>query len=281
MQGRLNLQDMHDMWIAVEISAGIYLALVSCIFAFQRHLMYHPLKSISPPEVYGLTGVEDIMLASTDGVRLQAWVRAARKGMPTIVYFHGNASNLSDRANKFSGFIEAGFGLVALGYRGFGRSEGTPSEMGLYADARAAIVYAKSVMHVPQKKLIYFGESLGSGVAVQMAKEQAPALLMLEAAYTSVETRSAELYPFVLGVRNLVLDKYDSLSKIKDVHAPLLMVHGQRDEVIPLAHGRALLEGANEPKQIVVYPDVHHADYSNGQILVPLMDAVKKYGITR
>jgi fermentation-respiration switch protein FrsA (DUF1100 family) len=241
--------------------------------------MYHPLKAISPPEIYGLTGVEDIFLKSSDGVRLQAWVRPARKGMPTIVYFHGNAANLADRANKFAGFSEAGFGFIAVSYRGFGKSEGTPSEPGIYIDARTAITYARDVMHVPPEKLIYFGESLGSGVAVQMATERAPALLTLEAAYTSVETRSAELYPFVLGVRNLVLDKYDSLSKIKDVHAPLLMLHGQRDEVIPLAHGRSLLAAANEPKQIVIYPEVHHADFSNAQVLVPLIDAAKKYKI--
>jgi len=228
------------MWIAVEVGVGVYIALVSCIFAFQRHLMYHPAKNIAPPEVYGLSGVEDVFLSSADGVRLQAWVRPSRKGMPTIVYFHGNAANLSDRAAKFGGFIDAGFGLVAVSYRGYGKSEGCPSEAGLYADARAAVAYAKKIMHVPQEKLIYFGESLGSGVAVQMAAEQTPALLALEAAYTSVETRSAELYPFVLGVRNLVLDKYDSLSKIKDVHAPLLMLHGQRDEIIPLSHARTL-----------------------------------------
>jgi pimeloyl-ACP methyl ester carboxylesterase len=102
---------------------------------------------------------------------------------------------------------------------------------------------------------------------------------MLEAAYTSVETRSAELYPFVLGVRSLVLDKYDSLAKIKNVHAPLLMLHGQRDEIIPLAHARTLFAAANDPKQMVVYPDLHHTDYSNGQIIVPLIDAVRKYKI--
>jgi fermentation-respiration switch protein FrsA (DUF1100 family) len=109
-----------------------------------------------------------------------------------------------------------------------------------------------------------------------MATEKAPALVGLEAAYTSVETRSAELYPFVLGVRQLVLDKYDSLSKIKNVHAPLLMLHGQLDPVIPLAHGETLFAAANEPKQLVVYPHVHHADYSNEQIVVPLVAKAKQ-----
>jgi fermentation-respiration switch protein FrsA (DUF1100 family) len=257
----------------------MYAAMVCCIFTAQRHLMYHPLKSISPPAAYGLANAQDIFITAKDGVKLQAWVQPARAGMPTVVYFHGNAANLADRAEKFAGFAQAGLGFVAVSYRGFGKSEGGPSESGIYADARAAIAYARDVLKVPQAKLIYFGESLGTGVAVQMASEQPPALLVLEAAYTSVETRSAELYPFVIGVRHLVLDKYDSLSKIKAVHAPLLMLHGRRDDIIPLAHGEALFGAANEPKEIVVYPEVHHADYSTAQTVVPLLASARKYGL--
>jgi fermentation-respiration switch protein FrsA (DUF1100 family) len=107
--------------------------------------------------------------------------------------------------------------------RGFGKSEGSPTEAGLYADARIAIDYAQGTLKMPSKKLIYFGESLGSGVAVQMATERPPGLLMLQTPYTSVETRAAELCPFVIGVRHLVRDKYDSLSKIASVEAPLLI----------------------------------------------------------
>jgi fermentation-respiration switch protein FrsA (DUF1100 family) len=265
------------MWLIGEMGLAIYGALVCSIFAFQRHLMYHPLKAIKTPADYGLRSVQDVFLKSKDGVKLQAWIHQPRAGFPTIVYFHGNASNLSDRAGKFGSFVDAGFGLVAVSYRGFGKSEGSPSESGIYKDARAAIDYALKEMHVPLAGLIYFGESLGSGVAVQMASEQGPGLLVLEAAYTSVETRSAELYPFVLGVRLLVHDKYDSLSKIKNVHAPLLMLHGQLDQVIPLAHGEMLFAAAHEPKELVVYPEVYHADYSNEQTLVPLLGAARKY----
>jgi len=253
--------------------------MVSGIFALQRHLMYHPSKFVEAPAAYGLASFSDIVIESGDGVKLHAWMHAARPGYPTLVYFHGNAGNLGDRADKLHGFAEAGFGVLALSYRGFGKSEGSPSETGIYNDARAAIAYARDEMHVPQKRIIYFGESLGSGVAVQMASERPPALLMLEAAYTSVETRSAEIYHYVLGVRHFVLDKYDSLSKIKNVHAPLLMLHGARDAVIPLLHGRTLYDAANDPKQLIVYPEVHHADFSNEQVLAPLLDVAKKYGL--
>ncbi len=242
--------------------------------------MYHPSRAIAEPEKYKLPHIEEIFLHSSDGTRLQVWKHSAKPGYPTILYFHGNAANLGDRAAKFSAFVDNGFGLLAVSYRGFGKSEGTPSEVGLYEDAHATINYALNDLHIPQKRLIYFGESLGSGVAVQMATERAPGLLMLEAAYTSVETRSAELYPFVLGARYLVRDKYDSLAKIKNVHAPLVLLHGEKDITIPLRHGQELFAAANEPKEMVIYKDVHHADYTNEQIVEPLIKAVKKLGMT-
>lgn len=256
---------------------GLYLAMVISIFVFQRHLMYYPVKAIAMPEIYGLHNVEEVFLPSKDGTKLQLWTHKARQGYPTVVYFHGNSYHLGDRANKFSAFIDSGFGLVAISYRGFGKSGGSPSESGIYDDARASVQYAIKQMHLKQDKLIYFGESLGTGVAVQMASEIKPGLLVLEAPYTSVETRSAELYPFVLGVRKLVLDKYNSLDKINMVTSPLLILHGELDTVIPVSHGRALFEAANEPKTMVVYPAVHHVDYSNEQITIPLIDAARKY----
>ena len=267
------------MWVAIEIGLGIYVAIVCCIFAFQRHLMYLPSKAILAPDAYGLGGMEELTLDAEDGVRLQAWAHPARTDMPTIVYFHGNAGHIGDRAAKFAGFLEAGFGLVAVSYRGYGKSGDSPTESGLYKDARAAVAYVRQTLRLPPSRIVYFGESLGSGVAVQMASEQVPGLLMLEAAYTSVETRSAELYPYILGVRGLVLDKYDSLSKIARVRCPVLMVHGQLDTVIPLVHAERLFTQANEPKQLIVYPQVHHVDYANPQLVIPLLGALKKYGL--
>ena len=256
-----------------------YVALVCLVFIFQRNLMYHPIKTLATPEAIGLSNVQEIFTTASDGVKLQVWTKQAKSDFPTIVYFHGNAGDLADRAAKFSTFIDAGFGLVAVSYRGYGKSDGFPTEQGIYNDARAAIDYARTELKIAQKQLIYFGESLGTGVAVQMASERPPALLMLEAAYTSVETRSAELYPFIIGVRKLVLDKYNSLAKIANVHAPLLMIHGTIDPVIPLSHGKKLFAAANEPKNLVIYQGVHHVDYSNEQILNPLLETSKKLGL--
>lgn len=252
-----------------------YLALVAGIFAFQRQLMYHPDRLIGPPAEYGLGQVRDIL--TPGGVQL--WVSEAKHGYPTIIYFHGNASHLGNRADKFRAFLEEGFGLVALGYPGFGKSAGSPSETANYAAARLAVAYAHETLGVPYARLIYFGESLGSGVGVQMAVEHPPGLLALEAAYESVETRSAELYPFILGVRMLVLDKYDSLSKITRIHCPLLMLHGARDGTIPIRHGRAVFAAAALPKRFVEYPDVDHADFSPEQVVTPLVQESRRYGL--
>ncbi len=267
------------MWTTIEYILIAYLIITAAAFIFQRRLMYHPVKSIAEPAIYGLTTVDEVFLASSDGTKLQTWTHAPRAGFPTILYFHGNAFHLADRAVKFSGFVDAGFGLVAVSYRGFGKSEGRPSEYGIYNDARAAIAYAIDKMNIAPDKLIYFGESLGTGVAIQMACDLPPALLVLEAAYTSVETRSAELYPYLLFARKMVRDKYYSLAKISHIKSPLLMFHGEKDAIIPIRHGRELFAAANEPKTFVVYPDVHHTDYTNEQLLVPLLDAARKYGL--
>jgi fermentation-respiration switch protein FrsA (DUF1100 family) len=267
------------MWIYFKFAFISYAVLTGVIFLFQRHLMYHPVRAIQKPEAYGLRDVHEVFIKSADGTTLQIWQHMAKNSYPTILYFHGNAGNLLDRAPKFGMFVENGFGLIAVSYRGYGKSGGFPTEAGIYDDARATIDYATHTLAIPQEKLVYFGESLGSGVAVQMASERKPGLLMLEAAYTSVETRSAELYPFLFGVRHLVLDKYDSLSKIKNVHCPLVMLHGEKDSIIPTMHGRTLFAAANEPKNLVLYKEVDHTDYTNEQILLPLIDAAKKAGL--
>jgi fermentation-respiration switch protein FrsA (DUF1100 family) len=252
---------------------GLWAALTIAIVLLQGKLMYHPVTEISLPEAYGLPHFSEIRLVAEDGVALQAWHKEASTDMPTVLYFHGNAGNLANRAFLFASLAEHGFGILAVSYRGYGKSEGAPSETGLYRDALAAYDYAAQRLHLPREHLIYFGESLGTGVAVELALRHPPALLALEAAYASVAKRAGEMYPFIPFGDRLARDKYDSLSKIGRVDAPLLMLHGALDTLIPVRHAQALFNAAREPKELIIYPLVHHADFSAAQIIEPLIKA--------
>lgn len=243
----------------------IYVAIVVGLFFAQRVLMYHPNKSLADPGEYNLPGVTLQRLNTADGETLVSWFAGAKAGKPTILYFHGNAAHLGNRADKFRAFVDAGYGLLAVSYRGYGGSTGSPSEEGLFNDARAGLAFLES-KGLKHGDLIYYGESLGTGVAVKLASERSPRLLMLEAPYTSVAGRAQEIYAYV-PVRYLIRDVYDSFSTIKQVHAPLVIIHGEDDITIPAAHGRALLAAANEPKTGIFLPHIGHTDFPTATLV--------------
>lgn len=250
---------------------GAYLMILVAMFVFQRNLMYLPGKEINAPQIYGLGGFSDVSIKSADGILLQLWVRPAAIHFPTIIYFHGNAANLANRAGIYAALANKGFGVIALSYRGYGKSAGSPSEQGIYDDARAAIAYATQQKNIPLSQIILYGESLGSGVAVQMANEYPVAAVVLQSPYTSVATRAAEIYSF-LPVQWLIKDRFDSIDKIASIKAPLLVFHGERDRTIPVAHGRAIFEKAAVPKQAYYFPDVDHMDFDPGVLAGHVLD---------
>lgn len=252
-----------------------YSLLVVLLFIFQRQMIYHPDKAIGPPAKYGLSGFSEQFVPSGDGVTLQLWYRPAAQGFPTVVYYHGNASHMGARADILGHLAEKGFGVVGLSYRGYGKSSGRPNEEGIYTDARAAIAFLTQ-QRIPLSRIILYGESLGSGVAVQMATEFAVGALVLEAPYTSVAARAAELY-YYIPVNLLIQDKFHSLKKIPLVKAPLLLFHGERDMVIPIAHGKALFEAATSPKHSFFFPHVAHNDFDTAAISAHVLDFAKQY----
>jgi uncharacterized protein len=248
------------------IALFAYLLIMAGMFAFQRRLMYIPETTILEPEHYGIGHTTVLTLESDDKVKLAVWhVAAADASLPLLVYYHGNAGHIGDRMAKISHFAAAGFGVLAVSYRGYGKSEGAPSETGLYADARATLRYALTTLQRTPQDILLYGESLGTGVATQMASEMAATGtpvggLILEAPYTSVARRAQEMYPFI-PARWLARDKYHSIDKIAAIDCPLLLFHGERDTVIPVHHGRALLAAAREPKQGIFFPDVDHTAF--------------------
>jgi fermentation-respiration switch protein FrsA (DUF1100 family) len=271
-------KQMKRMTTGLIALAIAYLTLVVVMAVFQRQLMYFPDKQLGPPAQYGLVGFSDDFITSADGVRVQLWHKAAQTGMPTIVYFHGNASHIGNRAGIYSALARKGFGVVALSYRGYGKSEGSPSEVGLYNDARAALNYVANDLNIPLSQTMIYGESLGTGVSVQVATEYKVAGLVLQAPYTSVVGRAAEIY-FYVPVHLLIHDKYNSLSKIANVHSPLLILHGELDETIPIAHGKTLFAAANEPKEAVYFPDIAHNNFDSSAVAERVLKFARAQGI--
>lgn len=242
------------LWLLV-----IYLTALAAMYFLQRRLMYFPQRAIESPAHYGLTDFQDVPLRSADGVALHAWYRVPNPGRPLVAYFHGNAWNLSNRVPIFDALARQGFGVLAVSYRGYGASEGAPHETGIFDDARAAMHYAMSQGFEPSKMVLY-GESLGTGVAVRMASEFGAGVLALQSPYTSVAGRAAEIYWFV-PVRWLIHDKFESIGVLKTLNIPLLVFHGENDRTIPVSHGRAMLDASGGHKSGVFFPNVDHTDF--------------------
>jgi fermentation-respiration switch protein FrsA (DUF1100 family) len=226
------------------------------------------------PSEWALNELQPLEAKSADGLTLTSWYRPAqRHDKFTIVFCQGNAGHLGYRNYKVRPWLDAGYGVLMVGYRGFG-NPGAPSEQGIYNDARAAI----NALHsegVTDQGIVLYGESLGTGVATQMATEYPVAALILESPYTSVPDVGANRYPMV-PVRFLLRDQYNSLDKIKNIHMPLLLLHGEMDQVVPVKFGKKLFEAANEPKQAEFVPDAGHNDVYNLRVQQIVLDFIAK-----
>ena len=238
------------------VIAGAYVLIVAFMYVTQRNHQYFPGRQGLAAGALGLRDVEDVSLKSPDGETLQAWYSPARQGKPTILFLHGNGGEIADRAERFAAYQGEGFGVFFLSYRGYGASTGAPSEHGLVTDARAAHDWL-TAKGVQGEEIMLVGESLGSGVAVQLAAERPVRALALEAPFASAANVAAQVY-WWLPVRLLMKDKFDSFVVIRKVTAPLLVIHGDDDGVVPLSEGQALFALANEPKEMVVVPGGTH-----------------------
>jgi fermentation-respiration switch protein FrsA (DUF1100 family) len=241
------------------VLAAIYAAVAIAAFIAQRRLMYFPDPARVPPSNFGLAGVEERMLNTPDGARLIAWYGRAAAGRPTVLYLHGNAGNLANRSERVRKYAARGFGIFMLSYRGYSGSTGTPTERNNVADAKLAYEALRRD-GIAADDIILYGESLGSGVAVQVAAEKPVGGIVLDAPYTSIVDVAAGEYPY-LPVRPFMLDRYETMGHLRDVRAPLLVVHGEEDDVIPVAMGRAVYAAANGPKEIVTFPGAGHSDH--------------------
>jgi len=241
---------------AAALCAWALIALAA--YLGQRRLMYIPDRHRTPPSAVGLATVEERTLRTPDGAIVVAWYGRARPGKPTLLYFHGNAGGLAARAERIRRFMGEGWGVYMMSYRGYSGGTGSPSETANVADARLA--YGALLLEgVEPASVILYGESLGTGVAVRIATERKVAGVILDAPFTSMVDLAAQIYPF-LPVRLFLADRYETRNYIGQVHVPVLVLHGERDQVVPVVMGRELFGLANEPKRLAVFRDGGHSD---------------------
>jgi fermentation-respiration switch protein FrsA (DUF1100 family) len=257
------------------VLASAYAFVAVAAFIGQRKLMYFPDRTRALPASFALTGVEERLLKAPDGATLVAWFGRAAPGRPTLLYLHGNAGNLANRSERVRKYLARGMGVFILSYRGYSGSTGSPSERANVADAKLA--YAALIAEgVAPGDIILYGESLGSGVAVQLAAERPVGGVILDAPYTSIVDVAAGAYPY-FPVRPFLLDRYETLRYLPAVAAPLLVIHGEDDEIIPVAMGRAVYQAANPPKEIVTFPGAGHSDhhlYGSGEEVFRWIDSI-------
>ncbi len=247
---------------------ALYLAALAALTIGQRRFLYFPSGTATTPTEAGLTRGKDIVIQTEDGETLRAWYVPPRQGRPLILYFHGNGGSLEGRAERFGLLTATGDGLLAVEYRGYPGSTGTSSEIGLHRDAEAAYRYAQD-LKLSSSKLVIMGESLGTGIAVALAAAHPPAALVLDSPYSSVADVAAAQF-WMFPVRLVLWDAFRSDRLIDKVGAPVLMIHGSADRVIPLPFAEKLYGLAREPKQFFRVEGAGHL--AMGLVLPQVLD---------
>jgi uncharacterized protein len=244
------------------VAAAVIAAVLVLIWTMQRRFIYFPASGVpAPPSEIGLTDVEPVAFPTIDGFTLSGWFFTAPGPPPrvTVLVFNGNAGNRAHRGPLAAALQRHGFQVLLIDYRGYGGNPGAPSKDGLGADARAARAYLAGRSGVDLSRLVYYGESLGTAVAVDLAAEQPPAALALRSPFTSMADLGRYHYPF-LPVRLLLRDRFSAIDQIRRIRVPLLVIAGGRDRIVPVDNSRRLYEAAIAPKTLLVLPDADHND---------------------
>jgi fermentation-respiration switch protein FrsA (DUF1100 family) len=251
---------IRKMWSIIGIVISLYIGLAVVLFFFQAHFIYFPTRAMAVrPTLIGLD-YEDIRFETTDGVSLSGWYVPVEESKKIVLFFHGNAGNISHRLESIALFHKLGFNVFIIDYRGYGQSQGRISEQGTYLDAEAAWHYLVEERHIEPENIIFFGRSLGGAVATWLAQNHPPKALILESTFTSVPDMGARQFPF-LPVRLLARIKYNTLERLPRVKSPILIVHSPDDELIPYSHGRQLFQAAPEPKDFLELRGGHNEGF--------------------
>jgi len=247
------------VWIILAI-AGVYILFAGFLFVFQSRYVYFPERVlVADPRSVGLH-FESISFETKDGVKLSGWFIPRENSRGMVLFFHGNAGNISHRLDSIQMFHRLGLSVFIFDYRGYGQSEGRPTERGTYQDAEAAWQYLVKELKVGPQEIIVFGRSLGGAVASWLAQSQTPGALIVDSTFTSLPDIGATLYPY-LPVRLLSRFKYNTTGYLARVDCPVLVVHSRDDEIMPFSHGKRLFEVAKEPKEFLEIAGSHNEGF--------------------
>jgi fermentation-respiration switch protein FrsA (DUF1100 family) len=232
------------------------------LYLMQPSMVFYPYPDlVETPAEWGLE-YEEVYLSSRDGVKLHGWYIPRNKAEEVVLFLHGNGGNISHRGASIEIFNRIGLNILIIDYRGYGKSEGSPGEKGLYEDARTAWRYLIEQRGFKTEQIILFGRSLGAAVATKLAAEVGPKTVILESAFSRSRDMANTMMPIVSRIA-VMRYPFNSMGRIKDIHARLLMLHSPDDEIIPYDLGKKLFQAANEPKQFVELK----GDHNNGFML--------------
>ena len=244
-----------------------YLLILAMLFFFQRNLLYHPLEN----NYYGdklTVPVDKVRIKTEDNIELLGWYhKKSVENIKTILFLHGNAGSLENRIHKINHFKNMNINFLIISWRGFSGNKGSPTEQGLYKDARSALNWLKN-KGIKIEDIILYGESLGTGVVVEIAQNNNFSGIILESPFTSMVDAAKNKYPF-FPIRFLLKDRYESEKKIKNIKSPILIMHGEIDKIVPLWMGKRMYDIANEPKfSYFTKYDNHMMDYDKNLLVV-------------
>jgi uncharacterized protein len=269
------------MLFKLGVMAAIgYAVLAAVLFLFQSRFVYYPdvgRNIIGTPKDHGLD-YESVRIDTEDGEMLHGWFVPSKDATATVLFFHGNAGNISTRLGYLLMFYRLGYNTFIIDYRGYGESSGTPSEQGTYRDAQAAWRYLTEQRNIPSNRIVLLGESLGGAVATWLAVREKPALLVLASAFTSVADMAEAIYPF-LPTHLLTRFDYNTGEYLRGVTCPVFVAHSPQDEIVPFEQGEALYASASEPKQFLELQGGHNNGfiYMREEWVRALGDFMRRY----
>ena len=244
----------------------IYFLVLVFLYFYQRNLLYHPNENNYSEDKISVD-IEKVKIQTADNIELLGWYHEKNlKDYKTLVYFHGNAGSLENRIHKLNHFQDMNINFLIIAWRGFNGNKGKPSERGLYLDGKSAIDWLKK-KGVDEKNLILYGESLGTGVATHLAQNKNYAGVILETPFTSMVNAAKNFYPYI-PINLLLKDKFENFKKVKNINTPILVMHGEVDQIVPFSMGKKIYEIANNPKYsyFTKYDD-HMMEYDENLVL--------------